>query len=93
MDSEFYIDQLIEREKGAQPDPFLSTRVMARIVPPAPVYLSLLKGAFAAVALALVLLSGIHLGSSLAPLQETRLPIDDTTIENLEFYHLLSHEE
>ncbi len=71
MDSEFYIDQLIEREKGAQPDPFLSTRVMARIAPPAPVYLSLVKGAFAAVALALVLLSGIHLGSALVPLQET----------------------
>ena len=93
MDTEFYIDQLIEREKGAQPDPFLSTRVMARIAPTPSVYFSLVRGAFAAVALALVLLTGIHLGSVLAPLQETRLPIDDTTIENLDFYHLLSHEE
>ena len=93
MDTEFYIDRMIEREKGQQPDPFLSTRVMARIAPAPAGYRFWLRGALAALSIALVLLSGIHLGRSLADLQETRLPIDDTTIENLDFYYLLSHEE
>ncbi|MGE4568198.1 MAG: hypothetical protein AB7C90_03330 [Bacteroidales bacterium] len=93
MDTEFYIDRMIEREKGQQPDPFLSTRVMARIAPAASGYRFWLRGSLAALSLAVVLLSGIHLGRSLADSQETRLPIDDTTIENLDFYYLLSHEE
>ncbi len=93
MNTDFYIDRMIEREKGEQPDPFLSTRVMARIAPAASGYRLYLRGALAAVSLVIVLLSGLHLGRSLAHSQETRFPIDDTTIENLDFYYQLSHEE
>lgn len=97
MKTEQYIDDLIRREKQTAPNPFLSTRVMAEIEKPQRPEIKRIPvwQAFAVVAgMAAVAFLGISAGNSYIDnsSSETVININDSQIENLEYYNFDNYE-
>jgi len=93
MKTEHHIDEFIRREKETVPNPYLSTRVMAKIEGlekgerrKAPLWQTL---AFAA-SMAAVTFLGVSIGNSYVEggTPERTLNINDRQIENLGYYNL-----
>ena len=91
MKTEDHIDELIRREKETVPNPYLSTRVMAKIEgvkqkrSKAPIWQTLaLAAGFAA-----AILLGVSLGNSYVDngTPEIVLNINDAQMENLQYYN------
>lgn len=97
MKTEQYIDDLIRREKQTVPNPFLSTHVMVEIEKPprserkrAPVWQTFAVAA----GMAAVAFLGISAGNSYIDnsSSETVININDSQIENLEYYNFDNYE-
>jgi len=97
MKTERYIDNLIQREKRTEPNPFLSERVMAQIGKEkqhrraiAPVW----QAVVAATSLAAVAFLGIIVGNSYLRnvSHEMVININDSQIESLEYYNFEDYE-
>lgn len=100
MTREKYLDDLIRREKQTEPNPFISTRVMAQIEKlqdpvieskKVPVWQAV---AFAA-SLSAVVFSGISIGKSYVnnASPESFVNINDSQIENLAYYNFDDNEQ
>lgn len=97
MKTEQYIDDLIRREKQTVPNPFLSIRVMAEIEKPQRPEIKRIPvwQAFAVAAgMAAVAFLGISAGNSYIDnsSSETVININDSQIENLEYYNFDNYE-
>lgn len=97
MKTEQYIDDLIRREKQTEPNPFLSTRVMAEIeksqkpeVKKVPVW----QAVAVAASIAVVAFLGITIGNSYVDnaSPELVMNINDSQIENLGYYNFSDDE-
>jgi type VI protein secretion system component VasF len=97
MKTEHQIDDFIRREKQTEPNPFLSSRVMANIeklqkpeVKKNPVW----QVAAVSASVAAVVFLGISIGNSyvdsISP--ETVMNINDSQMENLGYYNLENYE-
>lgn|SRR5690554_6742591 len=97
METEKYIDEFIKREQQTEPNPFLSTRVMAAIEEnrqsvnrkPSLWQIAVVTGSLTAVAFL-----GISIGNSYVSKAEpaTILNINDSQIEKLSYYNLDDYE-
>ncbi len=101
MKTEQYIDELIKREKQMEPNPFLTTRVMAAIeksekqsqrselkrVP-------LWQAVLVTMSLVAVALLGITIGNAYVDSTSSKMVvnINDSQIENLGFYNIADYE-
>jgi len=91
MQTEHPIDELIRREKETEPNPFLATRVMARIEDAkkrrrrAPLWQTITLAA----SIAAVAFLGVSIGNSYVEngTAEVPLNINDRQIENLGYYN------
>ena len=97
MKTEQYIDDLIRREKQTEPNPFLSTRVMAEIEKgqqPVSRKVPVWQVAVVAVSLAAVAFLGISIGNSYVDNKSPDLVmnINDRQIENLGYYNFDDYE-
>lgn len=97
MKTEQYIDDLIRREKQTEPNPFLSTRVMAEIEKsqqPVSRKVPVWQVAAVAVSLAAVAFLGISIGNSYVDNKSPDLVmnINDRQIENLGYYNFDDYE-
>ena len=97
MKTEQYIDDLIRREKQTEPNPFLSTRVMATIeksqqpeVRKVPVWQAVVLAA----SIAAVAFLGVTIGNSYVDnaSPEMVMNINDSQIENLGYYNFADYE-
>ena len=95
--ADMMIDSFVESRRAIEPNPFLSTRVMAKIsepvaekdyVHPALKFAMVTAGIIGAVA------GGIVLGSSytLPAKEQQAIVINDNQIENFSFYYTLDNE-
>lgn len=97
MKTEHQIDDFIRREKQTEPNPFLSSRVMANIeklqkpeVKKNPVW----QVAAVSASVAAVVFLGISIGNSYvdSASPETVMNINDSQMENLGYYNLENYE-
>lgn len=95
MKTEDYINQFIEKGKKLEPNPFLTTRIMASIekkdiVHRTPVWHTI----FAVASISLVIFTGFQLSNlyNSTVAQEKGLVINDSHIEMLHYYKTESHD-
>lgn len=90
MDAERNIQGFINREKQIQPNPFLATRIMARIETPQVERVSRWRPVVLTVCLLLTIVVGIGLGKSYRPTADTYsgISINDSDIEGLAYFNL-----
>jgi mannose/fructose/N-acetylgalactosamine-specific phosphotransferase system component IIC len=97
MRTENFIDDFIRDEKQTEPNPFLSTRIMAEVEKSQQTEIRIVPWwqvvVFVASIVAVVFL-GITLGNSYINTisQEITMNINDNVIENFRYYSLNSHE-
>ncbi len=93
MKTEDYINQYIEKEKQIEPNPFLSTRIMAFIEKPTAQKINPLQTIIAVTSISLVMLLGFQLSSLYnSTSAENQLHINDSQIEMLHIYQTESNE-
>jgi hypothetical protein len=95
MKTEDYINQFIEKEKEIEPNPFLSTRIMASIDKKRTVHsIPIWQTVIAVASISLVIFTGFQLSNLYNPTsaQEKGLVINDSHIEMLHYYQTESHE-
>ena len=89
MKTDDYINELIDREKQMEHNPYLATRIMAKIEAPK----QKKRGAFQYIAVAasisLVITLGVVIGNSyaVAPEKYAGININDSEIENFALYN------
>ena len=90
MNAEKNIQEFINREKQIQPNPFLSTRIMARIETSQVETVSRWKPVVLTVFLLLAVVMGIGIGKSYRPASEsyTGVSINDSDIEGLAYFNM-----
>lgn len=101
MKTEQYINELIKREKQMEPNPFLTTRVMAAIensekqsqrseLKRVPLWQAILV----TMSLVAVALLGITIGNAYVDSTSSKMVvnINDSQIENLGFYNIVDYE-
>ncbi|MDD4822985.1 MAG: hypothetical protein PHI48_10575 [Bacteroidales bacterium] len=90
MNAEKNIQDFINREKQIQPNPFLSTRIMARIQTPQAEHVSRWRPVVLTVCLLLTIVMGIGLGKSYRPTVDTYsgISINDSDIEGLAYFNM-----
>lgn len=90
MNAEKNIQEFINREKQIQPNPFLSTRIMARIETPQVEIVSRWKPVVLTVFLLLAVIMGISIGKSYRPASDsyTGVSINDSDIEGLAYFNM-----
>lgn len=97
MKTEQYINDFVNREKQTEPNPFLSTRVMAEIEKmeqPEKRKVGVWQTIAVAASLVAVVLLGINIGNSYveSSLPKTALNINDSQLENLVYYSFEEYE-
>lgn len=97
MKTEQYIDNLIRREKQTEPNPFLSTRVIAEIEKsqkPKANQVPVWQSVAIAASIAAVAFLGITIGNSYVDNASPQmvLNINDSQIENLGYYNFADYE-
>ncbi|MDD3161539.1 MAG: hypothetical protein PHX49_06395 [Bacteroidales bacterium] len=90
MNAERNIQGFINKEKQIQPNPFLATRIMARIETPQVEPASRWRPVVLTVCLVLTIVVGIGLGKSYQPTfpSYTDVSINDSDIEGLAYFNL-----
>lgn len=90
MNAEKNIQEFINRDKQIQPNPFLSTRIMARIETPQVEIVSRWKPVVLTVFLLLAVIMGISIGKSYRPASDsdTGVSINDRDIEGLAYFNM-----
>ena len=89
MKTDDYINELIDREKQTEHNPYLATQIMAKIEAPK----QKMQGIFSYIAvvasISLVITMGIVIGNSYTPVYEkyATLNINDSEIENFTIYN------
>lgn len=92
MKTDEYINDLINREKQTEPNPFLSSLIMSRIETPVTKKLSVWQSIAVAASISAVIFLGAQLGRLSTGDKSTALNINDSEIENFIYYNDEAHE-
>lgn len=94
MKTDDYINELIDREKQLEHNPYLATRIMAKIETPKQVKRGVFQYVAVAASIWLVITLGIVIGNSYASVPEkyAGININDSEIENFALYNSDSNE-
>lgn len=92
MKTDEYIDDLINREKQTEPNPFLSTLIMSRIETPVTKKLRVWQSIAVAASISAVIFLGAQLGRFSASDKDITLNINDSEIENFIYFNDETHE-
>ena len=94
MKTDDYINELINREKQLEHNPYLATRIMAKIETPKQVKRGVFQYVAVAASIWLVITLGIVIGNSYASVPEkyAGININDSEIENFALYNSDSNE-
>jgi len=94
MKTDDYIKEYVEREKQTEHNPYLATRIMAKLQTPKRKIPGVLQTMAVAASIAGVVMMGIGIGNSYTPVSEkyAGININDSEIENFELYNNESHE-
>lgn len=94
MNTDDYINELIDREKQVKHNPYLATRIMAKIEMPIYKVAGVLRYAAVAASFSLVVILGIAIGNSNKPMPQeyAGININDSEIENFALYNSDSNE-
>ena len=95
MKTEHYIDELINKEKNTEFNPYLSTRIMAQIENPMRKPVNRWQTIAVAASFVLAIASGIGLGSSYNSYNSDNMSglyVNDSKIENFSLYNTVSNE-
>lgn len=94
MKTDDYINELINREKQLEHNPYLATRIMAKIETPKQVKRGVFQYVAVAASIWLVITLGIVIGNSYAyvPEKYAGININDSEIENFALYNSDSNE-
>ncbi|MEI6752228.1 MAG: hypothetical protein WCK78_03580 [Paludibacter sp.] len=89
MKTDEYINEFINREKQIEPNPYLATRVMAKIETTKQKKLGVFQYIAVAASISLVITMGVVIGNSYTPAHDNyaRLNINDSEIENFALYN------
>jgi len=89
-----YINEFIDREKKIEVNPYLATRIMAKIETPKYKVPGIFRYAAVAASISMVVMLGIVIGNSYTsvPKQYAGLNINDSEMENFTFYNSDSNE-
>lgn len=89
MKTDDYINELIEREKKSECNPYLATRIMAKIEAPKHKTHGVVQYMAVAGSIALVVMLGMVLGNSYTPVSEKHagININDREMENFTLYN------
>jgi hypothetical protein len=92
--SEQYIDELINREKLTEHNPYLTARIMSRIENPLQKPVNRWQTIAVAASIVFAIVSGIGLGNSYSSTSDniSGLNINDSQIENFSLYNTDSNE-
>ena len=84
-----YINKLIDKEKQTEPNPYLSTRIMAKIETPKQMKRGVFQYIAIAASISLVITMGVVIGNSYTPVHENYagLNINDSELENFSLYN------
>lgn len=94
MKADDYINEVINKEKQIEPNPFLSTRIIARIEAPVARRVNLWQSFAVAASIGIVVFMGIELGGFYSNNSEnqTAIHINDSEIENFVYYNAENYE-
>lgn len=92
MKTDDYINDLINREKQTEPNPFLSTLIMSRIETPVAKRMTVWQSIAVAASISTVIFLGTQLGRLSTGEKSTALNINDSEIENFIYYNDETHE-
>jgi hypothetical protein len=94
MKTDNYIDDLINREKQTEQNPYLATRIMSRIENPMKKTANRWQTIAIAASIVFAIASGIGLGNSYTanPDNMDRLFVNDSHIENFSLYNIDNNE-
>lgn len=94
MKTDHYIDELINKEKQTEHNPFLATRIMSRIENPTQKPVKRWQTIAVAASIVFVIVSGIELGNSYISNSDQMdgLYVNDSRIENFSLYNTDSYE-
>ena len=94
MKTDHYIDELINKEKQTEHNPFLATRIMSRIENPMQKPVKRWQTIAVAASIVFAIVSGIGLGNSYTSTTDniSGLFVNDSQIENLSLYNTESYE-
>jgi len=92
MKTDEYIDDLINREKQTEPNPFLSTVIMSSIETSVAKKMTAWQSIAVAASISTVIFLGTQLGRFSAGDKSTALNINDSEIENFIYYNDETHE-
>jgi len=89
MKAEDYINEYIDREKQTEHNPYLATRIMAKIELPKNKIPRIFRYAAVAASISLVIMMGIVIGNSYTslPKQYAGININDSEMENFTLYN------
>jgi len=89
MKTDNYINEFIDREKLTEPNPYLATRIMAKIEAPKHKKQGVFQYMAVAASISLVITMGVVIGNSYTPAHENYavLNINDSEIENFALYN------
>ena len=94
MKTDHYIDELINREKQTEHNPYLATRIMSRIENPLQKPVNRWQTIAVAASIVFAIASGIGLGNSYSSTSNNMsgLNVNDSQIENFSLYNTDSNE-
>ena len=94
MKTDHYIDELINKEKQTEHNPFLATRIMSRIENPMQKPVKRWQTIAVAASIVFAIVSGIGLGNSYISSSDQMdgLYVNDNRIENFSLYNTDSYE-
>jgi len=94
MKADDYINELIDREKQMEHNPYLATRIMAKIETPKQMKRGVFQYVAVAASISLVITMGVVIGNSYtsAPEKYAGININDSEIENFALYNSDSNE-
>lgn len=94
MKTDHYIDELINKEKQTEHNPFLATRIMSRIENPTQKPVKRWQTIAVAASIVFAIVSGIELGNSYNSNSDQMdgLYVNDSRIENFSLYNTDSYE-
>ena len=93
MKTEDYINDFIKKEKATEPNPFLVTRIMAKIDAPVSKSVKIWQSLAVAASFSLVIFIGIEIGNSYNTASNYAvLNLNDSNIENLSIYNYTENE-
>jgi len=94
MKADDYINELIDREKQMEHNPYLATRIMAKIETPKQMKRGVFQYVAVAASISLVITMGVVIGNSYAAVPEkyAGININDSEIENFALYNSDSNE-